>query len=77
MKRCWRIDHIMYLSIDPEEGLAARAWKQGEVTRADIAQVYGDHPEQNRKGIGRCGREVRSANSGRAEKCPLFSDRLF
>ena len=42
---------ITHLSIAPEERLAARAWKQGGVTKADLAQVYGDSPAQLKKGL--------------------------
>jgi hypothetical protein len=39
------------LSLDPEERLAARAWRQGGVTNADIAQIYGGGPEEMKRGI--------------------------
>ncbi len=49
------MDHlfpISHLSLYPEERLAARSWRQGGVTNADIAQIYGDTPEGMKKGLG-------------------------
>lgn len=42
---------ITHLSLDPEERLAARAWLQGGVTNADIAQIYGGRPEEMKRGL--------------------------
>jgi hypothetical protein len=39
------------LAIQLEERLAARAWKQGGVTDADIVQIYGEHLSQLKKGM--------------------------
>jgi hypothetical protein len=39
------------LSLCPAERLAARAWQQGGVTNADIIQIYGDKPENMKKGL--------------------------
>lgn len=41
---------ITHLSLTPEERLAARAWRQGGVTNADIAQIYGSSPDEMKKG---------------------------
>lgn len=50
------------LAIQPEERLAARAWKQGGVTDADIVQVYGEQLSQLKKGM----RAVRNQGEWRA-----------
>lgn len=50
------------LSIRPEERLAARAWKQGGITSADIIQIYGEHLSQLKKGM----RAVRDQSQWRA-----------
>lgn len=42
---------IRQLSLKPEERLAARAWRQGGVTREDIAQVYGNTSAQLKQGL--------------------------
>ena len=42
---------ITHLSLTPEERLAARAWRRGGVTNADIAQIYGDSPDEIKKGM--------------------------
>ncbi len=42
---------ITHLSLKPEERLAARAWRQGGVTNADIAQIYGGSPEEMKKAL--------------------------
>jgi len=42
---------IRHLSLRSEERLAARAWQQGGVTNADIAQIYGSSPENVKKGL--------------------------
>jgi hypothetical protein len=42
---------ITHLSLTREERLAARAWRQGGVTNADIAQIYGDSPDEMKKGL--------------------------
>jgi hypothetical protein len=42
---------ITHLSLNPEERLSARAWRQGGVTNADIAQIYGGEPEEMKRGI--------------------------
>jgi hypothetical protein len=42
---------ITHLSLNQEERLAARAWRQGGVTNADITQIYGAGPEEMKRGI--------------------------
>jgi hypothetical protein len=41
---------ITHLSLTDEERLATRAWRQGGVTNADIAQIYGGGPEEMKRG---------------------------
>lgn len=41
---------ITHLSLNPAERLAARAWRRGGVTNADIAQIYGVGSEEMKKG---------------------------
>lgn len=43
--------HCMPLSLDPEERLAARAWRQGGVTNEDIAQIYGNSLDNFKQGL--------------------------
>ena len=48
------MDHlfpITHLELLPEERLAAKAWRQGGVTNADISQIYGDSPEKMKTGL--------------------------
>lgn len=42
---------ITRLSLSPRSRLASRAWRQGGVTNADIALVYGDSPEKFQEGL--------------------------
>jgi hypothetical protein len=42
---------ISQLSLEPEMRLAARAWKQGGVTREDITQVYGHRLDDIKRGL--------------------------
>jgi hypothetical protein len=42
---------ITHLSLTHEERLATRAWRQGGVTSADIAQIYGGGSEEMKRGI--------------------------
>lgn len=39
------------LYIYKDERLSARAWKQGSITRDDMIQIYGDQPENIKKGL--------------------------
>lgn len=42
---------ITHLSLSAKERLLGRAWRQGGVVKADIAEVYGDDPKQIKKGL--------------------------